>query len=520
MRNALRAVLALAMLVTSVTARGGPAAPALVPKPAQVEFAGASFVLTPQCRVHVSPGSTEAEALGRYLAERLGAPAVLSTSPVSSPDGFVLLELDASAADLGEEGYTLAASPDGVRIRAPKAAGLFYGIQTLLQLLPAPGQGGAGRSPVRQSGPEKDAAWTVPGVTITDRPRFSWRGYLLDPARHFRSVDFLKRTIDLLACHKLNVLQLHLTDDQGWRLEIKKYPKLTEVGAWRGAGPQRHGGYYTQEEIREVVAYAASRFVTVVPEIEMPGHSVAALAAYPEYSCAGGPFEVWTRWGVSEDICCAGNDGTFAFRQGVLDEVLALFPSRFIHVGGDECPRTRWKACPKCRQRIQDENLKDETELHGYFIRRLDAYLTAKRRRLVGWDEILEGGLAPGAVVMSWRGEQGGIAAARMGHDVVMSPFSHCYLDQPLQAISVEKAYAYEPIPQELTPEQAKHVLGLQANMWGEQTPQDADVDRMTWPRLAALAEAGWSPREGRDGADFRARLEIHRGRLRGFGVR
>lgn len=468
----------------------GPDGPAIIPRPARLKAGGEPFAIAPETPVAVSPGT---EALGKDLAERLG----LQVRP--APAAGISLALDGPA-DLGEEGYTLVSSPAGVRIRAPRPAGVFYGIQTLLQLL---------------SGGKE-----VPGVEIEDRPRFPWRGYLLDPARHFRTKEFLKRTIDLLAFHKVNVLQLHLTDDQGWRVEIRKYPRLTEIGAWRGTGEKRHGGFYTQEDLREIVAYAAGRFITIVPEIEMPGHSLAALAAYPEFSCTGGPFEVWTRWGISEDILCPGNEETFRFAQEVLAEVLALFPSKFIHVGGDECPRKRWKACPRCQKRIRDEGLKDETELHGYFIRRIDAFLASKGRRLVGWDEILEGGLAPGATVMSWRGEKGGITAANMGHDVVMSPTSHCYLDYPLSRISVEKAYSYEPIPREIAPEKARHVLGLQGNMWGERTPRDEDVDRMTWPRQAALAEVGWSPKERRDWADFSARWEVHRARLQAWGVR
>jgi hexosaminidase len=454
--------------------------PAVVPRPAQMKMTRGSFPITPKTPVSAAPGL---EALGKYLRERLA----LEERPGEA--GGIVLALD-GAAELGDEGYALVSSAEGVRIRAAKPAGVFYGIQTLVQLLPSSG--------------EK----AVPGVEITDRPRFPWRGYLLDPARHFRTKEYIKRTIDLLASYKCNVLQLHLTDDQGWRVEVRKYPKLAEIGAWRGAGDKRHGGFYTQDDLREIVAYAASRFVTVVPEIEMPGHSLGALTAYPEYSCTGGPFQVWTRWGVSEDILCAGSDGAFVFAQGVLEEVLSIFPSTFIHIGGDECPRKRWKACPKCQKRIQDEKLKDETELHGYFIRRMDAWLASKGRRLVGWDEILEGGLAPGATVMSWRGEKGGIAAANMGHDVVMSPTSHCYLDYPLKKISLEKAYSYEPVPAGIAPEKAKHVLGVQGNMWGEQTPQEADVDRMTWPRQAALAEVGWSPKEARDWADFSSRLQ------------
>jgi len=486
---------------------------AVIPKPQKMQRQEGAFTLTAQTSVVVQPASPELQAVGQYLAGLL-APATEWKLTVSAEPpkagGAIVLKVDAAQAGLGDEGYKMEVTQTGVSVTARKPAGVFYGVQTLRQLLPMT---------IESRQKEEGVTWSVPCVSIEDQPRFQWRGYLLDPARHFRPKAELLRYIDLLALHKLNVLQLHLTDDQGWRVEIKKYPKLTEIGAWRGTGDQRHGGFYTQEDIREIVAYAASRYVTVVPEIEMPGHSVASLTAYPEYSCTGGPFQVWTRWGISEDILCAGNEETFTFRQTVLDEVMDLFPSKFIHIGGDECPRKRWKACPKCQKRIKDERLKDETELHGYFVKRLDAYLTAKGRRLVGWDEILEGGLAPGAVAMSWRGEKGGIAAAQMGHDVVMSPTTHCYLDYSLGAISLQKAYSYEPIPKELAPEKARHVLGLQGNMWGEATPTLERVDWQTWPRLCALAEVGWSPQGARQYDDFRARLTPHQRRLARLGV-
>ncbi|MBU0616882.1 MAG: family 20 glycosylhydrolase, partial [Planctomycetes bacterium] len=358
--------------------------------------------------------------------------------------------------------------------------------------------------------------------------RYRWRGMLLDCGRHFMTKDFVKRYIDLLAYHKMNVLHWHLTEDQGWRIEIKKHPKLTEIGAWRGEGDERYGGFYTREDVKEIVEYAKSRYIAVVPEIEMPGHSLGALAAYPELSCTGGPFKVATRWGVHSEVYCAGNDKVFEFLQDVLSEVIELFPSEFIHIGGDECPKERWQACVKCQARIKTEGLKDEHELQSYFIRRIEKFLNSKGRRLIGWDEILDGGLAPNATVQSWRGMRGAIAAATAGHDVISSPTSHCYLDyaqwrapgEPtwMGFIDLKTCYSFEPTPTELTPEQAKHVLGLEGNMWTEHAPQ-ARVDWQVFPRLCALAEVGWSPKGKRDWKDFQKRLKAHYPRLDALGV-
>jgi hexosaminidase len=351
---------------------------------------------------------------------------------------------------------------------------------------------------------------------------------LLDCCRHFMSKAFVKRYIDLLAYHKMNVLHWHLTEDQGWRIEIKKYPKLTDVGAWRGQGDERYGGYYTQRDVREIVEYARSRYVTVVPEIEMPGHSMAALASYPWLGCKGKGYEVGTHWGVYSDVYCAGNDRVFEFLTDVLSEVIGLFPSEYIHIGGDECPKTEWKACPKCQARIKAEGLQDEHKLQSYFIRRIEEFLSAEGRRLIGWDEILEGGLAPGATVQSWRGMDGAVTAATAGHDVIASPTSHCYLDyaqtripgEPtwMGYIPLERSYAFEPTPAELTPAQAQHVLGLEGNMWTEHAPQER-VDWQIFPRLCALAEVGWSPKGARDWDDFSERMQTHYRRLDALGV-
>ncbi|MEI7900668.1 MAG: beta-N-acetylhexosaminidase [bacterium] len=475
-----------------------PTSPALIPLPQQSVWREGRFQIGAKTPI---VAAAALKGIGDYLAEQL-APASgqrLEVKTKASASGAITLALDPGRGVLGNEGYELDVTPKAVRLTAAKPAGLFYGVQTLRQLL----DGG-----------------TLPAVAITDWPRFVWRGLLLDEGRHFQGKEFVKRYIDYLAYHKLNVLHWHLTEDQGWRIEIKKYPKLTEVGAWREQGEgKRYGGFYTQDEVREVVAYAASRYVTVVPEIEMPGHSLGALASYPEFSCTGGPFKVRPGWGIEKNVYCAGNEATFAFLKDVLDEVLALFPSAFIHIGGDECPKERWKECPKCQARIKAEGLKGENELQSYFIRRIEAYLDGKGRRLIGWDEILEGGLAPKATVMSWRGMGGAQAAAQSGHDYVATPTSHCYLDYPLGRISLEKAYSLDPIPSALTPEQQRHCLGLQGNIWGEGTPKPADVDRMTWPRLCALAEVGWSSPAGRDFTNFCARLDMHADRLAAMGL-
>jgi len=372
----------------------------------------------------------------------------------------------------------------------------------------------------------------VPFVDIEDVPRFAWRGMHLDVGRHMFPIDFIKKYIDYLAFHKLNVFHWHLTEDQGWRIEIKKYPKLTEISAFRNetivghhsTNPQKfdgqkYGGFYTQEEIKEVVKYANERFITVVPEIEMPGHAIAALAAYPELSCTGGPFDVRTSWGISDDIFCAGNENTFEFLKIVLSEVVELFPSKFIHIGGDEAPKARWHECLKCKKRIADENLADEHELQSYFIQRIEKYLNSKGKEIIGWDEILEGGLAPNAAVMSWRGNSGGIEAAKQKHNVVMAPTTRCYFDyyqteykdnEPLSIggfLPLEKVYSFNPIPSELTKEEAKFIIGAQANVWTEYMPNPKQVEYMAFPRMSALAEVVWTNNENKNFNDFLSRM-------------
>jgi len=482
----------IALMVITRTPSAQPLAPAerlpVIPAPASVTPGTGTW--QPKGRLPVFlPDASEAQ-LGRA--------------------GIAFRSADTATVD-GPEGYRLEIAPRGVTITAASDAGRFYALQTLQQLVEA-AEGGR-----------------VPAVTIADAPRFSWRGLHLDVGRHFQPVSFIKRYLDLMARYKLNVFHWHLTEDQGWRIEIKKYPRLTEVGSCRketilakhftpyvGDGVP-YCGFYTQEEIREVVAYAAARQITVVPEIEMPGHTVAALAAYPQYACTPGPFEVLTIWGVSDDIFCP-SEATFAFLQDIMTEVLALFPSRFIHIGGDEAPKTRWDASPIAQEVIRREGLKDSHELQSWFIQRMERWLAARDRRLIGWDEILEGGLPAGATVMSWRGIGGGIAAARAGHDVVMTPTSHLYFDyyqgderfEPLAIgglLTLERVYSYEPIPEALTPDHARHILGAQGNVWTEYLKTAANVEYMAFPRALALAEVTWSPRERRSWASFEARL-------------
>jgi len=492
----------------------------VIPKPVMLTPADGVFKLSSSTRIIVIP---ESQAVGDYFNELLpfDLPLVCKDKPKVSP-GEILISIEEVDPKLGSEGYRLSVSPEGIILRAHSSAGLFYGVQTLRQLISPNGE-------------------SIPAVEITDWPRFSWRGIMLDVGRHLFPTQFIKCLIDVMALHKLNVLHWHLTEDQGWRIEIKKYPKLTEIGSRRSTSPVLsdrdsldgipYQGFYTQDQIREIVSYAATRYITVVPEIEMPGHSVAALASYPELGCTGGPYFVRHNWGIEEDVYCAGNEQVFTFLQDVLDEVLALFPSRFIHIGGDECPKARWKECPKCQEVIKREHLQDEQELQSYFIRRIGEYLNSKSRRLIGWDEIIEGGLAPNATVMSWRGIQGGIQAVQAGHDVVMTPTSHCYFDYSQTAdvegeppafgglLPIETVYSYDPIPPECNIEDAIHILGAQGNLWTEYIPSSEQAGYMLFPRATALAEVVWSANEVRDFTDFHQRLQIFLAHLKTMGM-
>ena len=436
------------------------------------------------------------------------------------------------AAGLPKEGYRLSVKNGLATITATDAAGAFYGFQTLLQLLPPEAYGKIVR---------KDIPWTAPAVEIQDAPRLQWRGVMLDDARHFLGAQNFRTLVDTMAAHKLNVLHWHLTEDQAWRIEIKKYPQLVLNGARRDQSPvmwNRNKGdgkpygwyYYTQDQIRELVAYAAERHITVVPEIEMPGHALALLASFPELSCTGGPFRPRWQWGVEPDILCAGNDAVFPFLEDILDEVMALFPSAYIHCGGDEAPKTRWNACPKCQKRIKDLGLKDSHQLQSWFVNHFANYLESKGRHLIGWDEILEGGLPKGASVMSWRGSSGGIKAAKMGHKVVMSPHTHVYLDygqgikgDPYEYIGgnlpLQRVYSLNPvggIPESMH----GNVIGVQANAWSEYIWGSKDFEWKVWPRSSALAEIGWTPQAKRDWKDFRRRMNVGAKRLEAMGIR
>ena len=433
-----------------------------------------------------------------------------------------------------QEGYRIHVTPEQLRLEASTAHGLFNAIMTLRQLLP---------TEVEKEDPSRvsnNMIWTVPGVRIADHPRFQYRGLHLDVGRHFMPVSFIKHYIDLLAIHKMNRFHWHLTEDQGWRIEIKAYPKLTEIAAFREETLiRRYGsntydnrpyvGFYTQEEIKEVVAYAADNYITIVPEIEMPGHTSAVLAAYPEYGCLDKEYKVQTTWGVFEDIFCPSEE-TFGFLEDVLDEVMALFPGEYIHIGGDEAPKKQWEESALAQEVIRREGLKDEHELQSYFITRIEQYLNSKGRQIIGWDEILEGGLAPRATVMSWRGERGGIEAAKMGHDVIMTPGNTNYFDhyqgtmsnEPLAICcftSVEDVYGYEPVPEALNQEEAKHVLGAQGNVWTEYIRTPEKVEYMAFPRATALSEVLWSDPSQKDWYSFWARMQHHFERLDYRGV-
>jgi len=427
-------------------------------------------------------------------------------------------------ANLPPEGYLFQVTKHKINLSAADGPGIFYGIQTLRQLLP----------PSIESGVNSLAGHKIQAVEIKDFPRFGWRGMHLDVSRHFFPVEFVKQYIDMIALHKMNVFHWHLTDDNGWRLEIKRYPKLTEICAWRvdrededwrkwspikAGEASTYGGFYTQDEVRDVVSYAAARQITVIPEIEMPGHSSEIFAAYPELSCKGETLHVrpGSYW-PNEDILCAGNDSVFIFLENIMDEVVELFPAKYIHIGGDEARKTYWKTCEKCQRRIASEGLADEDELQSWFIQKMERYILSKGKNIIGWDEILEGGLAPTATVMSWRGEDGGIAAAKAGHDVIMAPTSHVYFDyyqgdketEP-QAIGgfvpLTKVYNYEPIPEALNAEEAKFVLGAQANLWTEFIKTPSHAEYMVLPRMSALSEVLWSAREQRNWSDFQQRL-------------
>ena len=506
----------------------------IIPEPKELEVNSGHFEINKETKIVVDSNDPKVKGVADYFVEQLNSVSgysikITTLSEKNSSKNLITFTDKNLDSSLGDEGYSLASNEDEIIVTGTPH-GLFYGVQTLFQLLP------------KEIFSKKTVAnfnWSIPSVQINDIPRFKWRGMHLDVCRHIFPLSFIKKYIDYIAMHKMNIFHWHLTEDQGWRIEIKKYPKLTEIGAWRKGTQVRktqkddgvpYGGFYTQDQIREVVKYAEERFVTVVPEIEMPGHSVAALTSYPELSCTGGPFEVRTRWGIDENIYCAGNEEVFTFIENVLIEVLELFPSKYIHIGGDEAPKARWEKCPKCQARIKKEGLKNEHELQSYFIARIEKFLNSKGRQIIGWDEILEGGLAPNAAVMSWRGIEGGISAAKQKHYVVMSPTDYCYFDyyegkpenEPLAIggfLPLEKVYSYEPIPEELNADEQKYIMGVQANQWTEYIATPELAEYMTLPRLCALAEVAWSPKEKRDLDNFLDKMSVHYGRMYELGI-
>lgn len=499
---------------------------AIIPWPDSVREGEGSFRVLKETALLLANDSLleEANLFNEYLQKNYGFALEIRSSKRPAAGAIFLSATADQSRPVGA--YQLSVSKRQVTIKGNGLPGVFYGLQTVIQLLP----------------PGHTDQLDLQAVEIIDRPRFSWRGMHLDVSRHFFPVEFVKRYIDHLARYKMNVFHWHLTDDQGWRIEIKRYPELQKISAFRegtrighySSVPEaydtiRYGGYYTQDEVRDVVAYAAKRHITVLPEIEMPGHALAALAAYPELSCTGGPFKVGKTWGVFQDVYCPKEE-TFKFLENVLDEVCDLFPGTYVHIGGDECPKDRWKSCSHCQGLKKQLGLKDEHELQSYFVQRIEKFLHTRHKRMIGWDEILEGGLAPDATVMSWRGNQGGIDAARQGHDVVMTPTSFCYFDyyqsrnpgEPLAIggyLPLDRVYRCEPIPRELNQEERKHILGIQGNLWSEYIPDGAKVEYMTLPRMCAMAEVAWSDSASRNYDDFVERVTAHFKMLSFLGI-
>ncbi len=484
----------------------------IIPEPVSVSEQEGQFELTNKT-VIVADG--EAKKVAEYFVAKLNVPmgSKLAIAAEAPQANYVSLKIDTSAGTV-DEAYKLMVSTENIEISAPSDKGLFYGIQTLLQLLPAE---------IESSEKVSGVAWLAKCVDITDSPRFPYRGMHLDVCRHFVPVENIKKHLDMMAMLKLNKFHWHLTEDQGWRIEIKAFPKLTEIGSKRTEfDGSIHEGFYTQEQVKEIVKYASDLMIEVIPEIELPGHSLAALTAYPEYSCTGGPFKVRNMWGVEPDVYCAGKEETFEFLNKIIEEVVALFPSEYFHIGGDECPKVRWEKCPLCQKRIKDEGLKNEHELQSYFVQRIEKTLLKHGKKMIGWDEILEGGLAETATVMSWRGEKGGIDAAEQGHDVIMTPGNWCYLDhyqgdprvEPVGICcytTLEESYGYEPVPKKLSAEKAKHVQGTQGNVWTEYLYTPELVEYRVYPRIIALAEVNWTSPEIKNFEDFTKRLDnIH----------
>ena len=522
----------LTTLAGAVACSGGKKAQgdyAIIPLPQEVVTQGsAPFLLKPSTPISYQEGDAEMEQTARFLASYVKEATGYEPKVITgNADKGIHLSI---ASDIrNPEGYRLLVSENGIEIAGASNAGIFYGVQTLRKSIPAVAEG---------------MDIELPAASINDYPRFPYRGMHLDVSRHFFPVDSVKKFIDILALHNMNRFHWHLTDDQGWRIEIKKYPELTQIGAQRketvigrnsgkyDGKPYGEGMFYTQDEIRDVIAYAQERFITIIPEIDLPGHQLAAITTYPDLGCTGGPYEVWTQWGVSDDVICAGNEKAMTFLEDVLGEVIDLFPSEYIHVGGDEAGKSAWKKCPKCQALMKEKGMKNVDELQSYMIHRAEEFLNSKDRKLIGWDEILEGGLAPEATVMSWRGEDGGIKAARMGHDVVMTPGNYMYLDfyqadpktQPYAIggyTPIKKVYSYDPVPADsLTVEECRHILGVQANTWTEYIQTPEHLEYMMFPRALAVAEIGWTSQELRTWEDFKPRMNAHISKLQGMGIR
>ena len=501
----------------------------VIPRPQSVRVDEGTFCISKDTKVHLEDASEEMLRIVGFLNEKFSKAAGFELQVVDArPDEDAICFV---AAEMPSESYAINVQPATINVEYGDGAGAFYALQTFFQLLPVE---------IYSQERQKGIDWVVPCCAIEDAPRFKYRGMHLDVCLHYFDLEFLKKYIDIMAAHKVNRFHWHLTEDQGWRLEIKKYPLLTEKGQWRketvvgslSSGVYDgipHGGYYTQEQVKELVKYAADRYVTIIPEIELPGHALAAIACYPELSCGlEDHYETATRWGIFKQVYCP-KETTFEFLEDVFDEVFELFPSELIHIGGDECPKASWKACPDCQALIRKLGLKDEYELQSYFVTRMEKYINSKGRQIIGWDEILQGGLAPNAKVMSWLGEEGGIKAAQQHHEVVMSPHYKYYLDywqadpysEPLAMsgpTTLRTMYDYEPVPEVLTPEESKYIIGVEGCVWTEYMPTPERVEYMAWPRMCAIAETGWTRRE-KEWDGFVQRLEKHFGRLDGMEV-
>ena len=496
----------------------------IVPLPQKCVEKKGHFTITDKTMIYLTEETEEMLNAVSVINDLLKRSAGYQLNITSKPQKSNVIDCRINKNIIEDEAYKLFVSKSSIKIEAKNPIGIFYALQSVRQLLPA--------SIESSSVISEKIKWEVPCVEIEDAPAFSYRGLMLDVSRHFKSKEFVKRYIDLLSFHKLNTFHWHLTDDQGWRIEIKKYPNLTIIGGFRnqtliGHGKARpfkwnmepYGGFYTQEDIKEVVEYANKRFVEIIPEIEMPGHSTAALASYPEFSCSGGPFDVIGRWGVFNDIFCT-KDTTFSFLEDVLTEITELFPSKYIHIGGDEAPKVRWERCAACQQRMKEADILNEEHLQSYFVMRIENFLKTKGKQIIGWDDILNGKVSSSATIMSWQGVKGGLRAAKEGHKVIMSPNTHCYFDfyqtsdkesQPLAIggfLPLEKVYSYYPIPENMTSKDARNIKGIQANLWSEYMPTESHTEYMTFPRAAALSEICWTEKNKKDFESFNKRLD------------